>query len=95
MGERGSPCLSPRWCLISSPSWPFTKIHVDAVRSRLEMRFRHIGPKPKCARTSIINAHDTESNAFDMSSFKNRLGTFCLNQTWNMFSYCVYLVFFL
>ena len=42
MGERGFPCLSPRWCHNSSPGWPFTKIYVDAMRSRLEMRFRHI-----------------------------------------------------
>lgn len=78
MGDRGSPCRSPRWCLIDSPGSPLTRILVDVVESKLERRLRQESPNPKCFNTSKRNDHETESKVSEMSSFKKMLGVFFL-----------------
>jgi hypothetical protein len=48
------------------------------VNIREEIRFRQIGPKPRWIRISIMKAHDTESNALEISNFKNKPAIFLL-----------------
>jgi hypothetical protein len=37
--------------------------------------FRHTGPIPRCESTSNKKAQETESNALEISNFKNKLET--------------------
>jgi len=46
---------------------------VEAVCNKLEMIVRQAGPNPKCERISNKKDQSTESNAFEISSFKKRL----------------------
>jgi len=55
IGDRGSPCRRPRWCPITSPGSPLTKILVDAVVSRRETKLHQAVPKPKCCKISNRN----------------------------------------
>jgi len=55
IGDRGSPCRRSRWCPITSPGSPLTKILVDAVVSRQETKLHQAVPKPKCCKISNRN----------------------------------------
>jgi len=75
IGESGSPCRRPLWCLISWPDSPLRCTWVEAVESKLATRLHQTWPKPKWVRTSSKKDQDIESKALEISSFKKRLGT--------------------
>jgi hypothetical protein len=55
---------------------PFRIIWVEADLSKLEMMETQVGPKPRCVRISRRKAQSTESNAFEISNFRNKLEIF-------------------
>uniref|UniRef100_A0A0A9HWZ3 Uncharacterized protein n=1 Tax=Arundo donax TaxID=35708 RepID=A0A0A9HWZ3_ARUDO len=76
MGDRGSPCLSPLRCLITSPGSPLSSMRVVAEESRLQTMLHQRGPNPKYLKTSKRKLHEIESNALDISSFSSKRGCF-------------------
>ena len=73
IGERGSPWRSPLRCIIIFPGTPLSITWVEEVNKILEIRLRHLIPKPRWDNTSRRKAQDTESKALEISNFKNKL----------------------
>uniref|UniRef100_A0A0A8YZU4 Uncharacterized protein n=1 Tax=Arundo donax TaxID=35708 RepID=A0A0A8YZU4_ARUDO len=57
IGDKGSPCLNPRWWEIESPGNPLTKTCVDAEESKPQSMRRQRGPKPRCNISSRRKGH--------------------------------------
>jgi len=53
IGESGSPCRRPRWWAMNAPGSPFRITWVDAVWSKLAMRFLQTAPNPKCDKFQV------------------------------------------
>lgn len=69
IGDRGSPCLSPRAWAIRRPSRPLSSTFVLAVESSMAIQSFHRLGNPMNCNTSRRNGQATESNAFAMSIF--------------------------
>jgi len=78
IGDRGSPCLRPRWWKIMSPGFPFTKICVEEVDKIKQMRSHHRWPNPTLRIISRRNDQQTESNALEMSNLRRIWASFFL-----------------
>jgi hypothetical protein len=76
IGERESPCCTPRRCLIGGPYFPFSIILEDAVDNSAEIQEHHLSPNPGACRSSSKNGHERVSNALDMSSFSSSIEIF-------------------
>jgi hypothetical protein len=74
IGDSGSPCLSPRRCVMDCPGTPFSKICVEEVASIPLTISPQILPNPSFSSTSIKKVQETESKAFVISSFNIALG---------------------
>jgi hypothetical protein len=78
MGERGSPCLRPRWCVIISLGSPFTNACVEEVDRIRHNKSHHRCPNPSCRNTSNRNDQDTESKSFEISNLSKMWAYFFL-----------------
>jgi hypothetical protein len=77
-GDSGLPCRRPRLCLIHGPRAPFRRTAEDDEDSSRHSQLRHLAGNPRCYNSSNKHSHETESNAFEMSSFINNAGVFFL-----------------
>ena len=76
MGERGSPCLTPRQCKILLPGSPFSKNEEDDVHHKAETQSHHLLPNPRCCMMSNRYGQLTVSKTLEISNLMNKEGFF-------------------
>ena len=74
IGDRGSPCRSPRAWQILLPGLLSRRIFVLAVDSKADNQSRHWRLNPMNSSSSRRNAQETVSKAFAMSTFRRMDG---------------------
>ena len=77
-GDNGSPCLSPRACLMLRLGLPFIRILEEEDARIAAIQLRHLLLKSSAARTSRRYCHPIESKALEMSSLMKSVGCFFL-----------------
>jgi hypothetical protein len=76
MGDKWSPCRSPRVCLIGLPGSPLSNIPELVVLQIRAIMSLHLGSKPTLSMTSSKYSQRTLSNAFMISSLRSSIGVF-------------------
>jgi hypothetical protein len=74
VGERESPCLSPRRRSIHRPGTPLSRIADLEVVRIWSIQSHHTDGNPRARRILRRLAHSTESKAFAKSSFRTKHG---------------------
>jgi hypothetical protein len=67
-GVSGSPCRSPRWCLILGPGHPLRRTEEEEVLSNTASQSIHLVGKPRCCSSPSRYTQETISKPFEVSS---------------------------
>lgn len=75
IGERASPCRSPRGCQTDGPGAPLSRMVEEAVDKIIAIQALHLGPKHLARRMSSKTYQATVSKSFTVSEFDEKTAT--------------------
>jgi hypothetical protein len=76
MGDKESPCLTPRLWVMRRPGCPLTRMRDVAVDNSVAIHLCHCSLNPNACSIFSRKGHAKVSNAFEMSNLSSKDGIF-------------------